>query len=62
MEFDEPKLYSDVLVSYRSRLDVAIFELERAAAQSAQKDSRIAELTRELEAARAPKPGPPPTP
>ncbi|WP_411732194.1 hypothetical protein [Paeniglutamicibacter sp.] len=60
MEFEEQKLYSDLIVAYRQRLDVAIFEMERAVAQSSQKDGHIAELTRQLESARAtqdPSPG-----
>lgn len=65
MELDEAQLYSDVITAYRQRLDAATFELERALAQAAQKDRRIAELEAKLEpyeAERAsrPKPGKPP--
>lgn len=53
MPEDNSQLYSDIIRGYQQRLSVAIFDVEKIAAQSAEKDRRIAELTELLEDERA---------
>lgn len=67
MESTNDALYSHIINEYQQGLANAQFALAKANAQGAQKDQRIEDLTRELEAVRkstgtfaAPKPGPPP--
>ena len=59
MDPDELFLHNHILTQYQQEVHQLRFLLARANAQDAQKDQHIAKLTRELEVARAPKPGPP---